>query len=465
MTRKKKLVDQTPICDAANLRRIDPRWMPGPVPRRYWEVRLHRRDYLLWSAGRLDFRTMEDFYRLEFKECYRRNQGVGLVGYWGHSALDAVQDCFPEYDWKAWLFLEVANGFWESADNRRSCLLWLGEHLGYRCMADWYELSKDDFLENRCSGLLKYYHGSVSQTVIDLIPERDWYEWKFRRVPPGFWEVAENRHRYLRWLGQELGFHRPEDWYRIQHVDFINHCGAGFIQSSTLFTIMREFLPQLDWDRFDTHLPIAVGDVLRWAEAHLASHGTWPGLESGEIGGTGCNWGSIDRCLKLGQRGLPGGTSLAKFLAKHRGVGRRPPKLSEKQILAWADAHFAATGKWPKQRSGPIPGTRENWTVICSAMTLGSRGFRRGSSLAQLLAQRRGVRNHLGLPPLTKKQILEWAKVHFQATGRWPHTVSGPITQAPGETWSGMEHALREGGRGMPGGSSLSKLLREQRLK
>ena len=35
-------------------------------------------------------------------------------------------------------------------------------------------------------------------------------------VPAGFWEVAENRHRYLRWLGKELGFRRPEDWYRIQ---------------------------------------------------------------------------------------------------------------------------------------------------------------------------------------------------------------------------------------------------------
>jgi len=34
-------------------------------------------------------------------------------------------------------------------------------------------------------------------------------------------------------------------------------------------------------------------------------------------------------------------------------------KLSSKQILAWADAHFVAHGKWPTAKSGPIAGTRE----------------------------------------------------------------------------------------------------------
>ena len=32
MARTKKPVDRTPICDPAYLRRIDPLWMPGPVP-------------------------------------------------------------------------------------------------------------------------------------------------------------------------------------------------------------------------------------------------------------------------------------------------------------------------------------------------------------------------------------------------------------------------------------------------
>jgi hypothetical protein len=35
MAPKKKPVDRTPICDPAYLRRIDPVWIPGRVPRRF----------------------------------------------------------------------------------------------------------------------------------------------------------------------------------------------------------------------------------------------------------------------------------------------------------------------------------------------------------------------------------------------------------------------------------------------
>src|SRR5208282_4787659 len=75
VARKKIRVDRSPICDPAYLRRIDPVWMPGPVPARFWEDGANRRDYLLWSAHRLGFRTMEDLYRLKLRACYRRNYG------------------------------------------------------------------------------------------------------------------------------------------------------------------------------------------------------------------------------------------------------------------------------------------------------------------------------------------------------------------------------------------------------
>jgi hypothetical protein len=62
MAPKKKPVDRTPICDPAYLRRIDPVWMFGPVPRHFWEDVAHRRDYLLWLGYKLRFRDMEDWY-------------------------------------------------------------------------------------------------------------------------------------------------------------------------------------------------------------------------------------------------------------------------------------------------------------------------------------------------------------------------------------------------------------------
>lgn len=47
--------------------------------------------------------------------------------------------------------------------------------------------------------------------------------------------------------------------------------------------------------------------------------------------------------------------------------------------------------------------------------------------------------------------------------GKWPQAESGAIADAPGETWLAVDMALRNGRRGMPGGSSLAILLADKR--
>src|SRR5262249_822458 len=138
--------------------------------------------------------------------------------------------------------------------------------------------------------------------------------------------------------------------------------------------------------------------------------------------------------------------------------------LAVEQILAWADARHARTGAWPTQSSGVVveePG--ETWRGITRALTIGSRGLPGGSSLAALLTQHRGKRNHHKLPDLTIGQILVWADAYHTRTGAWPKVKSGAVADAPGETWNGIEHALRNGNRGLPGGSTLAELLYSHR--
>ena len=157
---------------------------------------------------------------------------------------------------------------------------------------------------------------------------------------------------------------------------------------------------------------------------------------------------------------------MPRLLAKRRAARdiRRPP-LSEEQILAWADAHFAARGKWPVEVSGSISGTNETWMAVASALRLGTRGLLPGSSLAQLLAKRRGVQRLGNRPRLTEQKIVEWAMEFFTTEGRWPSQNSGPIPQSAGDTWAAVDQALKKGCRGLPGGSSLPKLLRRHGLK
>jgi hypothetical protein len=170
--------------------------------------------------------------------------------------------------------------------------------------------------------------------------------------------------------------------------------------------------------------------------------------------------------LHGGYRGFRGGMTLGQFLAKHRGAPlqrRRRGQLTIQQILKWADAHHARTGRWPGKKSGAIPGTDgEMWGSVCMALYQGWRGLPR-SSLADLLEQHRGVRNSSNLKPLSHAQILQWADEHFHRTGRWPRRESGLIPGSVGETWATIFAAMFNASRGLPDRTTLAQLLFEKR--
>jgi len=213
--------------------------------------------------------------------------------------------------------------------------------------------------------------------------------------------------------------------------------------------------------------PLSIPQILSWADAHHARTGRWPDLRAGPIPEShGESWRTLQDALVNGNRGIPGGSSLAQLLIQQRGVRnpRRPPDLSVPQILVWADAFHARTACWPKPRSGLIPeAPGETWRTVERALKRGDRGLPGRSRLAQLLAQRRGWPYPLRRPALTVPQILAWADAFRARSGTYPSRRSGPIPHAPGETWMAVDGALRTGVRGLPGGSGLTRLLAQHR--
>jgi hypothetical protein len=161
--------------------------------------------------------------------------------------------------------------------------------------------------------------------------------------------------------------------------------------------------------------PLSPEQILAWADTYHARTGRWPHSGSGPVDGTdGQTWSAVNVALIQGSRGLPGGSSLARFLEAYRGKQRKPspPPLTIGQILAWAGAHYLRTGRLPTAASGPVaeaPG--ENWAAINSALTNGHRGLPGGTSLSWLLAENgyEGVRLKRGrrayARPLTEQQF------------------------------------------------------------
>ena len=173
-------------------------------------------------------------------------------------------------------------------------------------------------------------------------------------------------------------------------------------------------------------------------------------------------WGNIDSALSKGRRGLPGGTSLSRLLAEHRGRPDVTTPLTVDRILAWADAYFCGPRSLAHRRCGPIADAPSmTWGSIDSALSKGRRGVPGGTSLGRLLAPHRGRPEVT--TPLTVDQILAWADAHFAAHGRWPTAAAGPIADAPSMTWGNIDTALTKGRRGLPGGTTLSRLLAPHR--
>jgi hypothetical protein len=90
--------------------------------------------------------------------------------------------------------------------------------------------------------------------------------------------------------------------------------------------------------------------ILRWADTHHAQTGSLPFASSGPIADApGETWVAVEASLSAGIRGLPGGDSLARFLARHRGKRNSAdlPPLTIKQVKGWIVSFHRRTGTWP----------------------------------------------------------------------------------------------------------------------
>src|SRR5439155_668295 len=125
--------------------------------------------------------------------------------------------------------------------------------------------------------------------------------------------------------------------------------------------------------------PLMEDDILCWADVHHRQTARWPTEKSGPVeGAAGETWGNVNAALRSGTRGLPGRDSLAKLLARSRRVRTRAaiPKLTETQILAWADAHHDLTGRWPRRDTGIVQAAAdETWAAVDAALAQGCRGL------------------------------------------------------------------------------------------
>lgn len=240
----KQSVGRQPIPSA---HQIDPVWCPGPVPPRFWQHEEHRRDYLLWLAHKLRLRRMEQWYSVTGKS-FTRNHGATVLDYYRGSPCEMLRSLFPQYEWCEWRFSRVPHEFWDSLENQWRFLEWLGREMGVRRLEDWYRVTIKDVARHGGDRLLSRYGYCLLPIMSSLYPEHDWKPWLYTRVPVGFWRNRGNRRSYMRWLGEQLGFRKAEDWYRVTYRDFQEHGGNKPLARRSIATAVADAFPGYPWE-------------------------------------------------------------------------------------------------------------------------------------------------------------------------------------------------------------------------
>jgi hypothetical protein len=218
-----------------------------------------------------------------------------------------------------WIMGPVPCGFWKNESNHRDYFLWLAWKLGFRTMQDWYRFKTSDIEKNHGTGMLIYWERSLTKAIQGCFPEYDWHEWRFSSVPQRFWEDPVNRRRYFKWLGLQLGYRRATDWLMIREDDIAAYCGNALVNRfSSMHTLLKEYLPELDWDQFLAPPSLSVAQILELADAYRLEHGKWPSVHSGPIPGVNLTWNGINERLRQGYTGLRAGSSLMRLISQHR---------------------------------------------------------------------------------------------------------------------------------------------------
>jgi hypothetical protein len=397
---EKKPVGRQLICSERRLRQIHPVWAYDVVPPRFWTHRENRRDYLLWLGYKLGFRRMQDWYRITHEDV-KRHHGRALAGnYWNASAIEGVKECFPEYDWKEWLFVCAPRAFWKDEANHRRYMDWLGEQLGFGEPEDWYRVTVEDFQRHSGGSFLLWYDSTVSTAVMAYLPDYDWKPWLFHHAPSGVWRSRRTRRRYMKWLGEQLGYTGLDDWYGVKRSDFVAHRGRQLLTCyrDTVALAVMDLVPRRDWRPWMfARTPPGFWQRPENRRRYLAWLGRRLGFRRRE------DWVQVRRQTFLDNYG--GG--LVAMYPSHLDLLR--------ECLPEID--------WDSRRRYPFP----------------------------------------KVPTFSTQQIVKWAERFYEKHGRWP-TASSPREPGMTHSWHTIDVALREGIRGLPGGSSLAHLLREHRV-
>lgn len=181
--------------------------------------------------------------------------GAALLRANGNSLRESLRIAYPEHEWDDDLFLKLPPSYWTDVVKHRALFDTIAERLQIKFLEDWYKVHTRQVLKAGAMSVLpRYYNHSLLKALRTLYPDHEWLEWRFPRVPAGFWDTLVNQRKYMDWVAKErLGF-EPTDfprWYRVMYDDVAKHGGyrmLGKFYNYSLLAALRAIYPEHTWE-------------------------------------------------------------------------------------------------------------------------------------------------------------------------------------------------------------------------
>ncbi len=253
-----------------------------------------------------------------------------------------------------------------------------------------------------------------------------------------------------------LDFPWPESWIAV-NAALVNG-SRGLSGGKSLPRLLEE---RASYINVHNRPALSCDEILSAASRFYGRTGRWPSQLSGDASedfGRSETWVNVNSSLVSGNRGLSGGSSLAKLLdlagcktSPHRGGG-----LTADLILRAARRCHERTGRYPNANTPDAHldfDRKESWGAIDNALRKGLRGLNGNSCLAILLDENGLIRRTVKSDVLSTRVLIGMIHRYRLATGAWPSETIN--------VWKSIGQSLRKGYRGLQGGSSLPMFTAE----
>jgi hypothetical protein len=128
-----------------------------------------------------------------------------------------------------------------------------------------YSITTAQIYKKGGSGLLSHRYGdSMHRLLAGVYPGHEWLEWKFTRVPVGFWDHEPNRLKFLSHFASSNNIASFEDWYNVTAEQLSLGGGAGLLSRyrNSMSAMLSNLFPAHNWQawRFEKSPSSQPGD-------------------------------------------------------------------------------------------------------------------------------------------------------------------------------------------------------------